>query len=76
MKINVTLVISTNCSACERANKILKKIQVSNPAIFFNTVDINSLQDNRIAITPALLIDNELFSYGDIDTDKLELRLN
>jgi len=76
MKVNLTLVISENCSACERAKKVFLNIQMQNPSIFFNIVNINSFQDNRIAIIPALLINDELFSYGDIDRDKLESKLN
>jgi hypothetical protein len=75
MKTNLTLVVSKNCSACKRAQQKLVKIQSQKPSLNVKVVDINSFEDPRIAITPALLINDKLFSYGDIDASRLELKL-
>ena len=74
--MNLTLIISDNCNACERAKKTLHKIQLNYPQIITEIININSFRDKRISITPALLVDNQLFSYGDIDEDKLLAKLN
>lgn len=75
MKLNLTLVVSRNCNACKRAEQKLLNLQIQNSSLVVKIVDINSFNDSRIAITPALLINNKLFSYGDIDPDKLKLKM-
>lgn len=75
-KMYLKLIISYNCAACERAKKQLQKIQADNPKIKVEIIHRNLLKDRRIFITPALLLNNELFSYGDIDESKLLSRLN
>lgn len=69
--MDITLLISDYCDACQRAVKKLYKIKKLYQEININIVDINSYNDNRIFITPALIINGELFSYGDIDEKKL-----
>ncbi|PIP76484.1 MAG: hypothetical protein COW85_14010 [Ignavibacteria bacterium CG22_combo_CG10-13_8_21_14_all_37_15] len=70
------LIVSDNCAACERAKEQLQKITTANPRIFLDVIHINVLKDQRIFVTPALLVNNELFSYGDIDEGKLLSKLN
>lgn len=67
----LTLVISDDCDACERAKIKLNKIKIDYPKIVTNIININKSSNKGILITPALLIDEELFSYGDIDENKL-----
>lgn len=69
--MKLKLIISDNCDACVRAKKILEIILLDNPLLSIQTIHINSFHDRRISITPALLIDDKLFSYGDIDKQKL-----
>ena len=73
--MTLTLIISDNCAACERAKKTLRKIQLDNPHLLTEIVHINSFSDRKISITPALLINNQLFSYGDIEEEKLSAYL-
>lgn len=74
--MNLTLIISDNCKACERAKNVLQKIQIYYPEISVEIIDSASFKNSRISITPALLINQELFSYGDIDKNKLLVKLN
>jgi hypothetical protein len=74
--MHLKLIISDNCEACIRAEKILKSVKKENPFLCIEVIHINSFHDRRISITPALLIDDKLFSYGDIDNQKLLLKLN
>jgi glutaredoxin len=69
--MNLTLIISDNCAACERAKETLRKIQLNYPQVLLEIININFLNDRSISITPALLVNNQLFSYGDIDEPKL-----
>lgn len=74
--MDITILISDNCDACQRVVNKLYKIQKLYREININILDINSYNDNRIFITPALIINGELFSYGDIDEKKLLSKIN
>ncbi|MCB0750767.1 MAG: thioredoxin family protein [Ignavibacteriae bacterium] len=74
--MELTLVTSINCSACLRAETILKNLQSNYENIFLSIVDAKKFNNNKIQITPALLIDNKLFSYGEIEQKKLLLKVN
>jgi hypothetical protein len=69
--MNLKLIISDNCTACDRAKILLDSIQIEKPDIMLKTIHINSYQGRKISITPALLINDKLFSYGDIDKKSL-----
>jgi alkyl hydroperoxide reductase subunit AhpF len=73
--MNLTLLITNHCNACERAKSQLENLQAFKPDIKLNIMHINSYKDKRIFITPALLVNGELFSYGDIDTEKIIAKL-
>ena len=62
--MKLTLIISSNCHACERAKIVLKSINLSHPKILTEFIDVNSYKKKNIFITPALLIDDILFNYG------------
>jgi len=49
---------------------------VNNPQIITEIININSYKAGRILITPALIVNNQLFSYGDIDVEKLLSKIN
>lgn len=72
----LTLVINDNCKSCLRAEKVLRDIANKNPGILLRVININSFHERRIAITPALFLNDELLSYGDIDKDKLLAKIN
>ncbi|KAB2846009.1 MAG: hypothetical protein F9K45_02780 [Melioribacteraceae bacterium] len=67
----LTLVINDNCKSCVRAEKDLQDLAVQYPSILLRIVNINSFYEKKVAITPALFLNEELFSYGDIDKSKL-----
>lgn len=69
--MEILLLITNHCNACARAREQLKDIQSNNPEINADIRHINSFEDKRIFITPAWIVNGELFAYGDIDRDKL-----
>jgi len=73
--MNLTLIVSSNCGACQRVENQLKSIKIKYPQISLTVVNINKLRNNKIFITPAILVENELFSYGDFDENKLILKI-
>lgn len=74
--MQITLIISEDCKACDRAKVIIEEFYHNHPNLNIEIIDINFCDDRRISITPALLIDRQLFSYGDIDEAKLSKKLN
>jgi alkyl hydroperoxide reductase subunit AhpF len=74
--MDLTLIISDNCETCERVKNILNEKFSNNSSINLTTIHKEEFAGKTISITPALLIDGKLFSYGDIDTDKLVTKLN
>ncbi len=69
--MDLTLIVTESCAACIRAEKILRKISKYHKEISLKVVDINNYKRKEISIVPALLINDKLFSYGDIQEDKL-----
>lgn len=71
--MNIKLIISDNCDACNRAKAVIEDIKANGYEFDVETIHINAFTDKRIliTITPALLIDDKLYSYGDIDEQRL-----
>ena len=69
--MKITLLISEDCPACERALTALSKLKLNGKKLSFVITDIAESSVSVIPIVPALFIDDKLFSYGDINTDKL-----
>ena len=67
----LTLVITKNCKSCERAEAQLKHLIKNKENINLFISDIKDYDRKGIVIVPALFIDDELLSYGDIDEKKL-----
>ncbi len=65
--MKLSLIITNNCSACIRAKAKLKDIALRYPDVYLNIINEKEYNDKGISILPALLIDDKLFSYGDID---------
>lgn len=75
-KMNLTLVIADHCRVCNRVEKQLLKIKSQYSQINLSVINIKDLKNSKISITPALLVDDELYCYGDIDEKKLLSKLN
>jgi len=69
--MKITLLISKNCPACERARTALSNLKLNGSNLSFGITDIEETSVNVIPIVPALFVNDKLFSYGDVDTRKL-----
>lgn len=69
--MELTLLVNNNCGACSRAEKDLRNFVLNRTDIKLSVININSYQKKSLFIAPALLVEDELFSYGDINFDKL-----
>ncbi len=72
--MNLTLLVTKNCSVCKRVEIQLKKF-IEKVNVNLLIIDINDFNRPGIAIVPALLIGDELFSYGEVDENKLLKKL-
>ncbi len=73
--MNLTLITTNNCSTCKRVEVQLLQFAALHKEINLVIADINEFKRRGVAIVPALLIEDELFAYGDIDEEKLLSRL-
>ena len=73
--MNITLFITDNCLSCQRVENQLKELLRNRKEINFLVEDIKKVNSNGIIIAPALFVDDELYSYGDLDEDKFLERL-
>ena len=65
------LIITKNCRTCKRVEELLKDYFVDKNSISFNIL-LHSTFKKNVAIVPALFVDGKLFSYGDVDLQKLD----
>ncbi|GBD90367.1 hypothetical protein BMS3Abin04_01084 [bacterium BMS3Abin04] len=67
-----TLFISKGCSACKRVQEQIENLAVSNKSLKFETKDILKTKLDKPLIVPALFVNNQLYSYGEVDLKKLQ----
>jgi len=73
--MNITLFITDQCLSCQRVKNQLKELLRNRKEINFLVEDIKQVNSNGVIIVPALFIDDELYSYGDLEEDKFIERL-
>lgn len=69
--MHLTLIIKDNCTACSRAEKVLNKLARRRKEIILSVINIKDLPNPKTQICPALFVNQELYSYGDFNEDKL-----
>lgn len=73
--MNITLFVTKNCPACKRAKSQVEWLFGDRNDINLSVVDLQETRPEGIVIVPALFINDKLYSYGEIDEDKLMDRL-
>lgn len=74
--MKLKLVISDNCPACIRTKEMLSNFVKQNPGIDLSIEKINESKERNLSIVPALFINDELFSYGELDKNQLAEIIN
>ena len=69
--MTLKLLVDPGCETCERVENKMKKFTEEEHYKFL-VVDICNVKESGIFIVPALLIDDNLYSYGDVDLPKLK----
>ena len=73
--MNLKLIIVKNCPACVRAEKKLLKFAKGKKDIHLQIQNLEDYRPRNLAIIPALFINDNLYSYGEIDNTKLSKML-
>lgn len=69
--MDLTLIVKDNCTACARVEKALKNLAGGKKEILLSVINIKDLTNPKTHICPALYVNQELYSYGDFNEDKL-----
>ena len=69
--MKLKLVISDDCHSCSRTRIVLSHFVKQNPEIDFKIEDLKESNEKNLFIVPALFVNGELFTYGDISEKQL-----
>ena len=67
--MNIKIVVADNCPACIRVESIIKEFINKSANVDLKIININDCKE-CVAIVPALYINNNLISYGEISESK------
>ena len=73
--MNITLFVTKNCPACKRVKSQIELLLGNRKDINITIEDLQQTRPEGIVIVPALFIDDELYSYGEIDEVKFMERI-
>lgn len=74
--MKLTLYVADNCKACVRVKKHLSRLLHNRKDVDVFIENIVQNKSKNILIVPALYIDEELYSLGDINEEKLLKKLS
>lgn len=74
--MDLTLIIKDNCGACRRVEAVLKELSKKRSEILLSVINIKDINNFSTQIVPSLYINQKLYSYGDINEQRLVVYLN
>lgn len=74
--MKLTLFIQDDCSACSRTESQIREVISERENINFVVKNLNDENLHNICIVPALFIEDKLYSYGEIDKEKLNSKID
>ncbi|NNG26380.1 MAG: hypothetical protein HKM87_02540 [Ignavibacteriaceae bacterium] len=69
--MNITLFVTKNCVVCKRVKSQVEWLLGNRNDINLTVEDLEECRPEGIIIVPALFIEDELYSYGEIDEKNL-----
>ena len=69
--MNLTLIVADNCNSGTEVETKLKNILKNRPHMRLEIRNIMNSKSSIVSIVPALFIENDLFSYGDFEKNRL-----
>ena len=74
--MDLTLIIKDNCNACKRVEHVLIELSKKWPEVLLLVINVKNINRSKTQIVPSLYVNQKLYSYGDIDEQKLVVYLN
>ncbi len=74
--MTIHLFITNHCCTCNRVRDDIEKLAEHNKNVQVIISDIAKEQNPKVAIVPALFVDDELYAYGEFDLNKFQKLLN
>ncbi|MDZ7765054.1 MAG: thioredoxin family protein [Melioribacteraceae bacterium] len=74
--MQLTLFVTDDCSACVRAVTKIKEVINGLDGVELNVKNIKETKPQNVFIVPALFIDDQLYLYGEVDSQKLVEKIN
>ncbi len=72
-QMEITLYISSQCPVCKRVRNKLENLAEEEPDLILLVKNVNEIKEIKALIVPALFLDNKLYSYGDVNIEKLKV---
>lgn len=69
--MDLTLIIKDNCNACNRVEQILIELSRKRNDVLLYVINIKNFNNSKTQIVPSLYVNHMLYSYGDINEQKL-----
>lgn len=73
--MDITLFVTKNCTTCQRVISKVERLLLNRKDISLTIEDLQETRPEGIVIVPALFIEHELYSYGEIDELKFIERI-
>lgn len=70
--MNLTLYVTRECPVCIRVENSLRNYTNTRNNVVLITKRIEDVEENKVFIVPALFVNHELFTYGEVDLNKLD----
>lgn len=74
--MTLKLFVSQTCSTCAKVERDLRRVTGNISKVDIEIYDIEKSPSPKALIVPALFIENELYCYGEFDSQKLFNYLN
>ncbi len=71
--MEITLYISSQCPVCKRVRDKLENLAEEESDLFLIVKNIDDIKEIKALIVPALFLNNKLYSYGDVNIEKLKV---
>ena len=74
--MNITLYIRTGCEICESTQNQLNHLLHDEDNINYNIVNLSKSNYSEVQIVPALFVEDELYSYGELNEVRFKKMLS
>lgn len=74
--MNITLYVRTGCEICESTQNQLDNLLNDEDNINYKIVNLSRTNYTNVQIVPALFVEDELYSYGELNEVRFKKMIN